>query len=206
MFKNTFRMEGALWQVINTLMNIIILNVLFLICSIPLITIGASGTALYTVSLKLADNEDPYICKTFFKAFASNFKQGTAIWLICLVLGLSFAGNIWIIQTGILHYVFIFFLFYLFLVISYVFPILSKFDNTVKNTIVNAFCMGMRHFFPWSLLILVCNALPFIVYGIHAATLYFIIPVMATCGFSVIAYINSKLFHHIFKKYITNAL
>lgn len=202
MFKNTFSMEGILWQIINTLINIIILNVLFLICSIPLFTIGASSTALYTVSLKLAANEEPYIFKTFFKAFASNFKQGTVIWLICLVLGLSFAGDIRLIQTGVLHYVFIFLLLYLLLVLSYVFPILSKFDNTIKNTLFNALCMGIRHFLPWSLLILLCNAIPFIVYGINATTLYFILPIMVTCGFSVIAYINSKLFNHIFKKYI----
>ena len=68
-----FSLDSPLMRFLSRLSDIFILNVLFLLCCIPVVTIGASATALYTVTLKMARNEESYITKGFFKAFKSNF-------------------------------------------------------------------------------------------------------------------------------------
>ena len=65
-----------------------LLNILFLVCSLPIFTIGASFTAMYYVTLKLAENEEGYIARGFLKSFKQNFKQATIIWLILLFFGI----------------------------------------------------------------------------------------------------------------------
>ena len=80
--------DNPIMNAIGRIADFIILNVLWVICSIPIITIGASTTALYTVMLKIVKNEEGYIARDFFKAFRENFKQSTAIWLVFLLLGI----------------------------------------------------------------------------------------------------------------------
>lgn len=71
----------------SRIFDMMCLNVLWLVCSLPIFTIGASTTAMYTVMLKVVKNEEGYIVKGFFKAFKENFKKSTIIWLILLVIG-----------------------------------------------------------------------------------------------------------------------
>lgn len=66
--------------------DLIILNLLFLLCCIPIVTIGPAITAMYYVTMKMVRNEEAYIARSFFKSFKENFKQGLGIWLIALVL------------------------------------------------------------------------------------------------------------------------
>ena len=76
----------------SRIFDMMCLNVLWLVCSLPIFTIGASTTAMYTVMLKVVKNEEGYIVKGFFKAFKENFKKSTIIWLILLVIG-GFPGG-----------------------------------------------------------------------------------------------------------------
>jgi uncharacterized membrane protein YesL len=64
------------------------LNLLWLVCSLPIVTIGASTTALYYVTLKIAENEEGDITQQFFRSFKANFKQATVLWLILLAVGI----------------------------------------------------------------------------------------------------------------------
>ena len=61
------------------------LNLLWLICSIPVFTLGAATTALYDVSLKIVRDEETSITRQFFRSFRRNFRQSTVLWLILLV-------------------------------------------------------------------------------------------------------------------------
>lgn len=67
--------------------DLMILNIVFIICCLPIVTIGASLTALHYVTLKMVRNEESYIVKSFFKSFKQNFKQATIINLIMLLFG-----------------------------------------------------------------------------------------------------------------------
>ena len=81
-----FNQEGWLYRFLNRLWDLIVLNVLFILTCIPIITIGASICALYTVTMKGVRKEDSYIASSYFKAFKENFKKGTLIWLLLLAV------------------------------------------------------------------------------------------------------------------------
>ena len=74
-------------QALGKLSDIVFCNIMFVIFSLPIVTIGASSTALYSSMQKLIDDrEDDLIVKDFLRAFKANFWQATAIWMICLVV------------------------------------------------------------------------------------------------------------------------
>ena len=76
-----FSPDGALARLLNTLGNLIVLNILTIICCVPVFTAGAAMTALYTMVMRMARKEDGKIISEYFKAFKVNFKQATILWL-----------------------------------------------------------------------------------------------------------------------------
>lgn len=95
MLSGLFNYDNPVWRFIGKFGDLILLNILFVICSIPIFTIGASTTAVYYVTLKLARNDDGYTIRSFFKSFKENFKQSTIIWLILLVVGIILGIDVW---------------------------------------------------------------------------------------------------------------
>lgn len=87
-------------QAVTTCANYVILNVLCLLCSMPVITLGAAQTAKYYVSMKLARGEDPYVIKDFFKSFLSNLKQATFVWSILAAICAFLAYDWYVIFKG----------------------------------------------------------------------------------------------------------
>ena len=77
-----FAPDGKLARCLNCIGNLMILNILTLICCIPLVTAGAAMTALYTMTMRMARNEEGSIVREYFQAFRDNFKQATILWLI----------------------------------------------------------------------------------------------------------------------------
>jgi uncharacterized membrane protein YesL len=193
----------------NRVADLMWLNILFLLCCIPVVTVGASVTAMYYVTLKMVRNEESYITKLFFKSFKQNFLQATVIWIIFITAGfLLFVdyrilsgqmglnidnGTVRTVMQVLLIAVFIFYVF----TITFVFPLLSKFDNTIKNTIKNAFIMSIRHF-PATLGSIALLIIVFL--------LIYYIPIMSMFAFillfSVSAYVSSLMFVRVFDNYI----
>ena len=88
-----FSYESPLSQVLLKLAYSCYLNILWLVCSIPVFTVGASTAALYSVTLKIVRDRDGNLTRQFFKAFRENFRQATVLWLILLGVGLFLAGD-----------------------------------------------------------------------------------------------------------------
>ena len=85
-----FNMDSPLWRFLGRLADIMILNIVFLITCIPIVTIGAAWTSLSYVTLKMSRDEESYIVKSYFKAFRQNFRQATVIWILTLAAMLIF--------------------------------------------------------------------------------------------------------------------
>ena len=85
---NFFNLDSPFMRFLTKMADLIILNILYMICCIPIVTIGAASTALYTVSMKAVKNEESYIIRGYFKAFKENFKISTLTWLVALVIGI----------------------------------------------------------------------------------------------------------------------
>ncbi len=204
-----FNFEGPVFSALSRLADLFWLNLLFVICCIPVFTIGAATTALYYVTLKMAKDEEGYITKSYFKAFKDNFVQATVIWVIFLVImtvmfmdlrianGGNIAGifsdpmvsNVVIVAVGVMAIV-------IAMTITYVFPILAQFDNTVKNTIKNAFLISIRHL-PYTIAMIFITAAPVVLIWFFPVFL-----ILVLIMFSATAYFNSKFFNRIFVLYM----
>lgn len=209
MFEKIFNMDNAVWRAMAKVADLVIANLLFLVCSIPIVTIGASMTALYTVTLKMVDKSGGYVSKDFWSAFKSNFKQSTIIWLIMLAVGVFIAGDYYLVSQMVatvgkaVKYIVLILAFLYFMIISYVFPLQSKFENTIGRTITNAAMMSIAHLVPWTILITLVNVLPvFSLLGSVELFIDIILPVMILLGFSTIAWLNSFMFQKVFARYI----
>ena len=137
-----FSLDSKFSQIMGRVFDLMMLNIIFLIMCIPIVTIGANFTAMYYVTLKMIKNEETYIFRTYWKSFRENFKQATAIWLILLAVLIVLILDLLLVMRmpgtiTYLRFVFLVLIFFEAMVLSYVFPVLSRFDNTVKNTIKN---------------------------------------------------------------------
>lgn len=165
--KSLFDWASPATRFLNTVADLFLLNILTLICSIPLFTIGAAQTAMYDVIGRMTRG-DPYaIWKDYWRGFKSNFKQATVLWLLFLVSGLLLGFSLWfylvrgsefsrilVILVGILC---VFWLGAL----SWVFPLQSRFDNPMKHTIHNAlYCAVFQ--FPKTVIATSCGILPWV--------------------------------------------
>lgn len=197
-----FKLDSPLMNFLNKIADIMILNILFLIFSIPFFTIGASFSAAYYMGFKMVKNEETYIVRGFWKAFKDNFKQGTVIWLLlAVVLGILTVDFRIILYSGIefaqwIRIAMIVVTFVILLGVMFLFPLQARFINPVKNTIKNAFLMALSHL-PTAFLLIVIYAVPVIV-------LYFIpqsLPILILLAFGAVIYLKSFLLLRVFKRY-----
>lgn len=203
-----FNMDNKFFVFMGRVADLIILNLLCIVCCIPIITAGASITAMFYVTLKMVRNEESYIVRSFFKSFKENFKQATIIHLIMLVTALLLFFDIRIVnqlQGGMYQVLFVVFMAFTLLylmIFLYIYPILSKFYNTIKATFTNAFLMSIRHL-PYTVLMLIITAVPVALLFIpDARIMSTLLMLFVLIGFATIAYCNSFFLVKIFDNYI----
>ena len=162
------------------------LNVLWFICCIPIVTIGASTTALYYTSFKIAKDEGSYITTMFFRSFKQNFKQATIIWLIMLVTGVlivadfvllsrlraTSTGTVAVMWTLLLAVTIACSILYA-IVLAYIFPLLSICSNTTPNMFKNAFLFGTHYLFVTILVFFIHYAMFFLVVNVFTPLIIF---------------------------------
>lgn len=191
---------------LSKLGDMFILNFIYVLSCIPIITIGASTTALYYTTLKMAENNESYVWRDYWKAFKSNLKQATVIWLIVFagwaVVALDFliAGGLSMQLGTIVAIGVVVVAVFLGILGLYVFPLLARFDNTVVRTMKNAVMIAIRHL-PSTILIALIHAAPLLVafVSIEAFLKGFIVIMLFAA--SPLAYLESKLFVKVFRRY-----
>lgn len=208
MFSSVFNYDNPFWRFMGKLGDLIILNVLWIVCSIPIVTIGASTTAVYYVTLKLVRDEEGATIKSFFKSFKQNLKQMLIIWIILLAVGaillfdLQFVYAVTGIQAGTKTVLLAAFgcLFFLYLSMSvYIFPVQAKFYNSIKRTFANSFFMAARHF-PKTLCIVILDTAIILICSVFVPRLFVLLIVF---GVPLLAFINSYILNGIFNQYIS---
>ena len=203
-----FSMDSKVIKVLTRIVDLVILNIIFLLSCIPIVTIGASVTALYSVTLKMVKQEESYIVRSYFKAFKENWKKATIIWLGLLAFGiiLWFNNQISLQFSGMFHLILrtIFLLFQIvaMIIFAFVFPIMSKFENPVKNHLINSICMPCASLY-LMLIIMLITYLPAVLMLCIPRVFLFGIYLMIMIWFALSAYINSIFFNKMFKQYIS---
>lgn len=196
-----FNIDSPLMQGLNKVADLLWLNVLTIICCIPIVTIGASMTAMNYMALKIVRDEECYITRGFFKSFRENFRQATVIWLVLAAIALLLVFDYFIMggsdfkykeiaQVAIMACGII-----LLFEIVFVFPVLAKFGNTIVNTMKNALMVSILQF-PKTILMVIMYAIPLILF-IYVPT---VIPFVLFFGMSVPAWCSAKLYNKFFKK------
>ena len=202
-----FEWDNPIIIFLSRVFDMAYLNVLCFVCCIPIITIGPSITAMYYCMLKISRDRDSSITRMFFHSFKTNMKQGSLMTLIFLGLIIFFVADIVacsVIEINYLKYIkIILFLMLtlLFMVISYAFPLLAQFENTIINTLKNALMIGIANIIS-TCVIIVLNAIPIVLFLYVPGVFLLTLPAWIFGGLSVIAMINSKMFVKIFDKYI----
>ena len=196
-----FDLDSPLMNVLNKMADLTWLNILTLICCIPIVTAGAAFPSMHYVALKIVRNEESYITRSFFKSFKTNFRQATLIWLLILLIAAVLGGDYYIITKSGIQFSSVLVILIMaaaVLVICtalYVFPVLAKFDNTIMGTIRNAFIMSILQL-PKTVVMFVMAFFPLIIYLVSLR----LIPIIFLFGFSLPAYASAMLYNKFFQK------
>ena len=92
---NFLKDDTFLTRMLSRLIDLVFVSTLWFVCSLPIFTLGASTTALYDVTLRMAFGERPGILSSYFSAFKKNFLRATAVFLVLLAAGLFIAADLW---------------------------------------------------------------------------------------------------------------
>ena len=204
-----FRYDSKFWSVAGVVGDVVVINILFIISCIPIITIGAAVSAMYTVMRKLVKKEEGYLVRNYFKALKENMKKSTIIWMIFFILFVLIYADLRIVKENMgnstsfsmaIGFFLVSFLLALAICI-YALVLQSGYENTVKNTIKNATILMLVQL-PWTIIILITTLSPVLVLFILPQLYGTIFLGMFIGWFSGIALINSLIFNRIFDKMI----
>ena len=195
--------DNPFFDFMSNVADLVLLNIVWILTCIPLITIGASQTSIYRIMLRRVRKTCVYPVKEYLAVWKEEFRKSTKLWIgmlvvvALLVFDLMYMGrtwNAWGIAIGVL-------LFLWMILFSYVFPLMAQFDNTIKNTMKNACYMAVSHL-PYTILILVLNLIPIFCVLAGGAIMQVTLPIYLAAGFALTARINAVIFKTIFEKYM----
>lgn len=187
-----------------------LLNVLFLLCCLPVVTVGPACAAMYYVTLKMArKQDDTSVIRSFFHSFRQNLRQGIVLGLLAVALGAVAFADIFIMWNLVQYGLFFQCMLVLLVLVSilylmtciYLFPLLAQFNNSIKGHLRSALALSLKHF-RYSLMFLLLSALPVAAAFLIPHALEWEIIVFLMIGFAVYAYIFSLFFVVIFKEYM----
>lgn len=203
-----FNLDSPIMRGLSKITDLLWLNILAVICCIPIVTAGASITALYYVSLKMVKNEEGYLTQSFFKAFKNNFKKATVIWLILLSIILIIVADFWILMNlapnSYIQYIrfpLIVLAVYVILVSFYVFPLQAQFENTIRGTLKNAVLLTVSQFH-YTIGFTLLHAFPVLLFVVFSNAILLLVTLFGLSGVVYIASIGhtniyKKIFKHI---------
>ena len=194
--RRLFDYDGQFMGVANRIANLMWLGVLTLLFSFPVVSAGASLTAMYYTIFQMREKDRDDVLRCFWHGFTSNFLQSTILWIAILAGCYLLYGNIVllaqaldtlsILYTSIIG---------LLLVAAYAFliPMQARYANTWVKILRNSFVMGILHL-PKAILAVVLHIVPFVLSIFYPA----IFPVVLVLGLSVPAYLNAPMLLRIF--------
>jgi uncharacterized membrane protein YesL len=197
--------QSLLVRALDVFGNLFILNLLFVLTSIPIITIGASLAALYSVTLKMVRREEGAVVKSYFAAWKANFKQATLSWLAVFVVLVIMAGeflyatnfsgglsSMYLVVIGIEAAVLV-------CVIPFLFPLIARYENTFTGTFKNAFLLTVGNLWDTIKIVLLWGV-PIGIVALHPGIFYMTWYLWLVVLFALIAWLSSFTIRRVFEK------
>lgn len=164
-----FSMDNRFFRGLGKLVDLVWINLLTLVCALPVVTAGASFASMYYLLLRMAENDSGALTRGFFRAFRKNFKNATVVWLGALAVLAVYAYNLWLVRQGVLDGMGIFgkislgvivlILAAVIMILNYYFALTARYENSVKHTLKNAALLTVA-FLPRSLCMAVLMLFP----------------------------------------------
>lgn len=206
-----FRMDSPLMRFLTKIADLMVLNILFCATGIPLITIGASWTALYSVTLKMVRDEEGSVSRSYFQSFRQNFRQATLLWLVVLVVLALLVLDIRVLNgmaggttPGLLRVGVEILALLGIMVLQYLFPSLARFEASLADTLKNACMMALAHLPKTALMTAAAVGAVWITL-MNNTTIAVGLMVWPLIGFSLMAFGNSGILRKIFDNYVPKA-
>ena len=197
--RNFFDTDKPVWKFFTKIFCMVELNILWLVCSLPIVTFGASTIALYYTMSKVVGGDDYGLVKIFIRSFKENLKQGIIMGLITLALGalVGFDLYFYVIAPGKLvsiMQVFQIFLVLLYLMVfTWLFPVMAKLENTNIKLIQSSFYLSIR-FLGYTAMMIITEVSVTLIELFYA-------PVLALWGMGLISYVHCICSRAAFAKY-----
>lgn len=199
-------MDNIFVRALSRVGDLILLNILWLICSVPIITAGAAVTALYSVMLKIVANEEGYIVRDFMTAFKRDFKQSTIVWLILIVTGVimgidfrvmhNLPENIARFGTVLLGAVVCIYM----VELIFVFPLIARFENSTVDMMKNAVLIPAARL-PYMVMVLLLTGACLVLTILNRATIMAGAVVWSLIGVAMLTFANSFFIQKMFKPF-----
>ncbi len=200
---NIFRWDSPLVKFMTLITNLICLNVLWLLCCLPVITAGAATTAMYYVVFQYITKKDDAVLKPFFRAFRENFRTVTPIWILNLLIGAALCAEIFYLSRGAQLWLIVIFAVLLFIyggASLYLYPLLARYDAPVRTSILNSFTLAIRHFVSTAFVIGL-HAVPVLLALFAPEQFWKFSIVWLMGGFSLIAYLTGRILMTVFQRH-----
>lgn len=207
MVMRIFRYNSPLMRFLNRLADIMLLNILYLICSLPVITAGAAKTALYSCAMNLDEPNEQPVFRRFIKVFRTDFGRSTALFAIWIAAMVLVALNLWFYLVllrdvdGWLRVLPLVPAALLLLFSSYLFPLQAYLDNSFGQLLKNTVSLTLVHL-PMTVIITAINCIPVLLLLFKTDIFVYLMAVWTLFGFALIAYLNGYLCKRVFHKHL----
>ncbi len=195
--RKLFNLDSPFIRFMEHVADFFILNLLTLVCCLPLVTIGAALTAHCKIMQNLVLDEEQTIVKAYFCAFGQNFKQATVVWLIAAILIAMYVVDYFVIRIyfdeawahltywilGVLGVV-------AWGIMCYAFPLIARYENTLKEHLRNSFILALAQL-PRTLLLVLLAAIPLILAVVSIELFFNTVMIWFTFGISIILFLQA---------------
>ncbi len=204
--KNLFHPESPIMQLLSRVGDLIIVNVLFLVCCLPVVTAGASQAALNRVTQSMALDEDGGVVKPFFRAFRDNFKQATLGWIFTAVFLVGLGAD-WMLAlsylTGaalsIAQGVCIVAALLVLAVGNYFFQLIVRYENTLRQHAMNAAILAVVKL-PKTVVMTALTLLPLLIALASMKTFVYTLIFWIMLGFACVSFLQASLMRPVFRQ------
>lgn len=204
--RNLFNYENPFIQFLVRVGDLMILNVLFILCSAPVVTLGASLTALHRVTQNMLFEQEEPLLKAFFRAFRQNFKQSTLAWLVELVVIVSLVCDVLLVMAyfngGLAKAMYILVAVLAILVAgvyAYLMPLIARYENGMRQQVNNAVILAIIKL-PKTLLLVFLNLLPVILVLISVPVFVQTLIFWVIIGFAFVSFLTSSILKPVFQQ------
>lgn len=201
MLNHIFSPENRFFNFINKIVDALMIGILWALCSLPVITAGAAFCSVFNFTIRQTYDEEGYVCRSFFKIFRKNLRQGTAAWMMILAAGSFLLIDLYLCLNAKLpaaaerasFTVLLGLLILLLITALYVFPLQAMFAMSIRQLFHHALVMAVSNLFETLLLLIMAAITGFAIW------LY---PVLIPAWAGFFMFLSSYLYRRVFQRYM----